>query len=160
MRRQLKVFEDGMVASLQDIQSAIVELLKQEQKIKAEKINLTGERKKMQNTRQSLMCSTCSRSMKRSVSSRDIRNLNEFDGSTFNKIKHGGGQMAWMDIDGSTLNRGRSRTSGDGASLEALDSHVSAFKRDAENDQQFLKDEMEYLKTIQGINMRTLSKYQ
>jgi len=158
--RQFRVFEDGMVGSLQDIQSAIVELLKQEQKIKSEKMSLTGERKKLQNTRQSLICSTCSRTMKRSISSRDIRNLNEFDGVQYNKIRHGGSQMAWMDIEGSTLNRVKSRTSGDGASLEALDSHVSAYKKDAENDQQFLRDEMEYLKSIQGINMRTLSKYQ
>lgn len=158
--KQFRIFEDGMIGSLQDIQSAIVELLKQEQKIKAEKMSLTGERKKLQNTRQSLICSTCSRTMKRSISSRDIRNLNEFDGVQFNKIRHGGSQMAWMDIEGSTLNRVKSRTSGDGASLEALDSHVSAYKREAESDQQFLKDEMEYLKSIQGINMRTLSKYQ
>ena len=47
--------------------------------------------------------------VKRSISSRDIRNLNEFDGAPFNKTKHAGSQMAWMDVDGSTLNRVKSR---------------------------------------------------
>ena len=52
-----------------------------------------------------------------------------------------------------------SRTSGDGASIEALDSHVTNLRIDAEQDKKFLEDEMEYLKTLQQINIKTLSKY-
>ena len=90
----------------------------------------------------------------------NVRHPQNFDGSHLHKGQHGGSQMAWMDLEGSTLNRFKSRTSGDGASIEALDSNVFAFKKEAESDQQFLNDEMEYLKNIQGINIRTLSKYQ
>ena len=52
-----------------------------------------------------------------------------------------------------------SRTSGDGASMEALDSHVTNLRLDADQDKKFLDDEMEYLKTLQQINIKTVSKY-
>ena len=52
-----------------------------------------------------------------------------------------------------------SRTSGDGASVDALDSHVTNLRIDADHDKKFLEDEMEYLKTLQQINIKTLSKY-
>ena len=77
--------------------------------------------------------------------------------------------IGWMDLNqeigehrGSkvnTRNLKNSRTSGDGASIEALDSHVTALRIDADNDKKFLEDEMEYLKTLQQINIKTISKY-
>ena len=77
--------------------------------------------------------------------------------------------LAWMDLNqeiaeqkGSKVgirNVKSSRTSGDGASIEALDSHVTALKMDADSDKKFLEDEMEYLKTLQQINIKTVSKY-
>ena len=77
--------------------------------------------------------------------------------------------IAWMDLHQQMTeqkvnkvnmrNLKSSRTSGDGASREALDSHVTALKIDADNDRKFLEDEREYLKTLQQINIKTLSKY-
>ena len=52
-----------------------------------------------------------------------------------------------------------SRTSGDGASMEALDSQFTNLRLDADQDKKFLEDEMEYLKTLQQINIKTVSKY-
>ena len=52
-----------------------------------------------------------------------------------------------------------SRTSGDGASIEALDSHLTNLRIEADQDKKFLDEEMEYLKTLQQINIKTVSKY-
>ena len=52
------------------------------------------------------------------------------------------------------------KSPGDGASFEALDSTLSALKRESENDHRFLHDEMEYLKSVKRINMKTVNKYQ
>ena len=77
--------------------------------------------------------------------------------------------VAWMDLhqhmtgqSGSKVgmrNLKSSRTSGDGASREGLDSHVSALRSEADRDKKFLEDEREYLKTLQKINIKTISKY-
>ena len=52
------------------------------------------------------------------------------------------------------------KSPGDGASFEALDSTLSALKRESENDHRFLHDEMEYLKSVKRINMKSVNKYQ
>ena len=49
-----------------------------------------------------------------------------------------------------------SRTSGDGASMDALDSHVTNLRIDADHDRKFLEEETEYLKTLQQINIEIL----
>ena len=158
-----KNLEENVSEFLQEIEGAIVDLLKQEQRVKTETLTLTSERKKINETRKSILCSSCAKPMKRAISSKDFRKLEEWD-----DFKHAGATMAWMDLQGNNeykgkfhfRNIGARRSAGDGASLEALDSHVSAFKRDAENDKKYLKDEMDYLKTLQCINVKTLAKYQ
>ena len=154
----LKIFEDRIKESVQEIKLAMVDLLKQEQKVKNEKLYLSEERKKLNNTRQSLVCSNCTRSLRRSISSKDLHERET--------VSQSNPQMAWMDLDESAFHKEKTRRtfsstriSGDGASLEALDTHVTTLKKEAESDQGFLKNELEYLKSIQQINMKTLSKY-
>ena len=146
------------------VEEALVDLLKQEQKLKSETLTLNSERKKINMTRSSVLCSGCSRPVMKSLSSRDLRSLEgcgREDKINPNRIP----PIAWMDLHEHQLGKVSSkvlgsRTSCDGASLEAIDTHVSALKKNAENDKKYLKDEVDYLKTLQKINVKTLAKYQ
>ena len=162
---EFKHLQEGVADFLQDIEEGMLELLKQEQKIKSEVMTLHGERKKINNTRKSLLCTSCSKPFKKSISNKDLRNVEDLEQILVSRSKP---PIAWMDLQGDQTSRmisnfrtlGGSRTSGDGASLEALDSHVSALRRDAEADKKHLKEELDYLKTLQNINVRTVAKYQ
>ena len=97
-----------------------------------------------------------------------LRTMKEIINYDILRRKYEDQPIAWMDLNqeiaehrGSKVNNRnlKSRTSGDGASIEALDSHVTALRIDADNDKKFLEDEMEYLKTLQQINLKTISKY-
>lgn len=159
---EYKHLNGGVADFLQDIEEALLELLKQEQVVKSEMMTLNGERKKMNNTRKSLLCSSCNKPvMKKSMSSRDLRDTDDLENLLHLRSKgfefpedHTSRMLA------SFRTLGPSRTSGDGASLEALDSHVSALRKDAENDKKYLKDEVDYLRTLQKINTKTVAKYQ
>lgn len=155
----------GVDNFLSYVEEALVNLLKQEQKIKSETLTLHGERKKINMTRSSVLCSSCSRPVRTSFSSRDLRNIDSWEDQITKRPQRENTPIAWMDLHGDQLGKVSSRvlgsrTSCDGASLEALDTHVSALKKDAENDKKYLKDEVEYLKTLQKINLKTLAKYQ
>ena len=156
----------GVDDFLRVVEEALVNLLKQEQKIKNETLSLHGERKKINMTRSSVLCSACSRPVRKSFSSRDLSNIDCIEDQIHTKrSQHGNPPIAWMDLHGNQFGKVSSRilgsrTSCDGASLEALDTHVSGLKKDAENDKKYLKDEVEYLQTLQKINVKTLAKYQ
>ena len=162
---EFKNLNYGVDQFLTVIEEALLDLLKQEQKIKSETVTLNGERKKINNTISSVLCSACSRPIRKSFSSKDLRNLGSWEQEEiFNMLRSQPG-YPWMDPQGEHQGKVSSRilgsrTSCDGASLEAVDTHVSALKKDAENDKKYLKDEVEYLKTLQKINIKTLAKYQ
>ena len=155
--------EQLLMEGLKEVQEGIVELLRQEQRSKAEKISLTEERRKMVGKRTSgLSCPRCTRNMRPFTSVQDISGLQDEEEPIRRR------PQAWLDdlalktgfrprssVDGNL----RPRSSGDGASNELLNSNVTALRREADTDNQFLQNEMEYLKTIQQINMATLSKY-
>ena len=135
-----------------------------EQRSKAERISLAEERRKLISIRTSgSSCPRCStKNMRHFTSVQDISGLQDEDKPMRRRAQ------AWLDdMDAKTGFRPRSsvegnfrpRSSGDGASNELLNSNVTALRRDADTDNQFLQNEMEYLKTIQQINMATLSKY-
>ena len=161
---EFKKLNNGVDDFLGVVEEALVNLLRQEQKVKSETLTLNGERKKINMTRSSVLCSACSRPVMKSLSSRDLRNIDSCgweDRINTKRIP----PIAWMDLQEHQLGKVSSRvlgsrTSCDGASLEAIDTHVSALKKDAENDKKYLKDEVDYLKTLQKINVKTLAKYQ
>ena len=155
--------EQLLMDGVKEVQEGIVELLRQEQRAKVERISLAEERRKLV-ARNSGNCPRCSKSTRLFTSVQDISNFKDEEEATRRP-------QAWQEE--SALKSGvrparssvavesnfRPRSSGDGASNELLNSQVSALRRGAESDNQFLKNEMEYLKTIQQINMSTLSKY-
>lgn len=162
---EFRKLNHGVDDFLSYVEEALVNLLKQEQKVKSETLTLHGERKKINMSRNSVLCSSCSRPVRTSFSSRDLRNMDSWEDQITKRTQHENTPMAWMDLHGNQFGKVSSRvlgsrTSCDGASLEALDTHVSALKKDAENDKKYLKDEVEYLKTLQKINLKTLAKYQ
>ena len=162
---EFRKLNHGVDDFLSYVEEALVNLLKQEQKVKSETLTLHGERKKINMSRNSVLCSSCSRPIRTSLSSRDLRNMDSWEDQIAKRTQHENTPMAWMDLHGNQFGKVSSRvlgsrTSCDGASLEALDTHVSALKKDAENDKKYLKDEVEYLKTLQKINLKTLAKYQ
>ena len=155
-----------LMEGIKEIQEGIVELLRQEQRSKAERISLAEERRKLIGTRNSgssTVCPRCStKNMRPFTSVQDISGLQDEEETVRRR------PQAWLDdlalktgfrprssVDGNF----RPRSSGDGASNEILFSNVTALRKGADSDNQFLKNEMEYLKTIQQINMSTLSKY-
>ena len=148
--------KEAMINGVREIQGEIVGLLQQEQKTKAEKFHLLEERKKLNNTRNSTVCIKCNRSAKKFTSVQDLNVCGEEN----NLQRFGiGWSQGWISELGAMANL-RPRSSGDGASHEVLDSNVTLLRKEADNDNQFLKNEMEYLRSIQKINMSTLSKYQ
>ena len=153
-----------LMEGIKEVQEGIVELLRQEQRSKAERISLAEERRKLMGTRNSSSsCPRCTKNLRPFTSVQDIAGLQDEEETTRRR------PQAWLDdlaqktgfrprssVDGNF----RPRSSGDGASNEILNSNVTAaLRREADSDNQFLKNEMDYLKTIQQINMSTLSKY-
>merc|ERR1719471_1402389 len=156
-----KVMEDsnklgeGTGEVLADIKDSILELLRQEQRVAGECLKLERERRQLEVTRQTLVCAGCSRPLTKSVSARDVRQAATGAGDWAEMIsirrKYEEQPIAWMDLHQQMTeqkvnkvnmrNLKSSRTSGDGASREALDSHVTALKIDADNDRKFLEDE-------------------
>jgi len=66
----------GAETVLGDIKSSLLELLKQEQRVKGESLALERERRQLQVTRQSLLCSGCSSNinpLRKSVSVKELR---------------------------------------------------------------------------------------
>ena len=154
---------EGVNDFLQTVEDSLLDLLKQEQRIKSETLILHDERKKMNNTRQTLLCTACARpTIRKSISSRELGHIDQWDDVLFSRRKNVPVPAGWIDLHATQKSNSnlRNRSSGDGASLEALDSHVSALKRDAEHDKKYLRDEFEYLKTLQSVNVKTLAKYQ
>ena len=152
-----------LMDGVKEVQEGIVELLRQEQRSKAERISLSEERRKLVGTRSSgSTCPRCTKNMRTFTSVQDISGLQDEEDLMRRR------PQAWLnDLALKTGFRPRSsaegnfrpRSSGDGASNELLNSNVTALRREADTDNQFLQNEMEYLKTIQQINMTTLSKY-
>ena len=145
---------------IKEIQEGIVELLRQEQRSKAERISLTEERRKLISARSFGSCPHCIRNTRPFASVQDISGLQDEEETSrrpqawLDDLAHKTGFRQRSSVDGNF----RPRSSGDGASNELLNSNT-ALRRGADSDNQFLKNEMESLKTIQQINMSTLSKY-
>ena len=162
--KEFNELNESVTDFFHEVEAALIELMKQEQKVKNEIVTLTSERKKFSKTRQSLLCSACAKPMRKSLSFHELRNVEDKEDFLFKKKLS---PAAWMDchvdnrgsIKNISRNLGIFRSSGDGASLEGLDSHVSTIKRDAENDKKYLNEEIDYLRTLQSINVKTLAKY-
>ena len=151
-----KDIEDTIKHGIREIQESIVELLRLEQKTKSDKFSLETEKRKMLKSRDSANCSNCLNKARRFTS---VQNLNGYLEEDRVERAGEGHTLAWMEDFTGRLGI-HPRSSGDGASHDLLDSNVTSLRREAESDSRFLKNEMEYLKTIQRINMSTLSKYQ